>query len=242
MKLTETIAYRLDRLPKGYVFSYRDLSQEVDRQEALIKALNRMAASGRIAKLSKGKFYKPEQSPFGELPPPPQQIVKDLLVKRGKVVGYLTGFSVYPQFGLSTQVSNTIQIGKNEIRPTFKRGRYTISFIKQKNSITKGNVPLLQLLDSLRYVKKIPGTSVSDACQRLLALIKDCSPEELVILIRLALKYPPYTRALLGAMLEQIDSATLKLEGLKRSLNPITRYKIPGASLILSDAENWKIV
>ncbi len=242
MKLTEIIALRLDRLPKGYVFSYRDLSQEVDQGEAMIKALNRMAASGKIAKLSKGKFYKPEQSPFGELPPPPQQIVKDLLEKRGKAVGYLTGFSVYPQLGLTTQVSNTIQIGKNETRPAFKRGRYTISFIKQKNTITKENIPLLQLLDSLRYVKKIPDTSVADACQRLVALIEDCSPEELVILVRLSLKYPPSTRALLGAMLEQINFATPNLEGLKRSLNPITRYKIPGASMILSGAENWNIV
>ena len=242
MKLTEIIALRLDRLPRGYVFSYRDLSQGVDQQEALIKALNRMAASGRIAKLSKGRFYKPEQSPFGELPPPPQQIVKDLLEKRGKAVGYLTGFSVYPQLGLTTQVSNTIQIGKNETRPAFKRGRYTVSFIKQKNNITKENIPLLQLLDSLRYVKKIPDTSVADACQRLVALIADCSSDEQGILVRLALKYPPSTRAMLGAMLEQIHSATPNLGRLKRSLNPITRYKIPGASMILSGAENWNIV
>ena len=241
MKLTEIIALRLDRLPRGYVFSYRDLSQGVDQQEALIKALNRMAASGS-AKLSKGRFYKPEQSPFGELPPPPQQIVKDLLEKRGKAVGYLTGFSVYPQLGLTTQVSNTIQIGKNETRPAFKRGRYTVSFIKQKNNITKENIPLLQLLDSLRYVKKIPDTSVADACQRLVALIADCSSDEQGILVRLALKYPPSTRAMLGAMLEQIHSATPNLGRLKRSLNPITRYKIPGASMILSGAENWNIV
>lgn len=242
MKLTEKIAFRLDRLPRGYVFSYSDLSQGVDQWEALIKALNRMAASGKIAKLSKGKFYKPEQSPFGELPPPPQQIVKDLLEKRGKVVGYLTGFSVYPQQGLTTQVSNTIQIGKNETRPAFKRGRYTISLIKQKNIITKENIPLLQLLDSLRYVKKIPDTSVADACQRLMALIANYSSDEQGIIIRLALKYPPSTRALLGAMLEQTNSKTPNLQKLKRSLNPISCYQFPGASSILSGAETWNIV
>jgi len=242
MKLPAIIALRLDRLPRGYVFSYQDFSKEVNQREALIKALNRMAASGKIAKLSKGKFYKPEQSPFGELPPPPQQIVKDLLEKRGKAVGYLTGLSVYPQLGLSTQVSNTIQIGKNETRPAFRRGRYTISFIKQKNTITKENIPLLQLLDSLRYVKKIPDTSAADACQRLVALIADCSSDEQAILVRLVLKYPPSARALLGAILGQINPATFNLEKLKRSLNPITRYKIPGTSKILPEAGNWNIV
>jgi len=38
--------------------------------------------------------------------------VKDLLEDDGKLVGYLTGYSVYNQLGLSTQVNNTMQIGK----------------------------------------------------------------------------------------------------------------------------------
>jgi len=73
----------------------------------------------------------------------------------GKITGYITGYSIYNQLGLTTQVGNTIQIGKNQVRPGFKRGRYTISFIRQKNTITKANIPLLQLLDAIRYIKKI---------------------------------------------------------------------------------------
>jgi len=234
---TKSLASRLDRLPKGYVFTFTDFLKEMGQKEALIKALNRMAVSGKIAKLSRGKFYKPEQSPFGELPPPQNQAVKDLLERRGKVEGYLTGLSIYPELGLSTQVSNTIQIGKNETRPAFKRGRYTISFIKQKNTITKENIPLLQLLDALRYIKKIPDTSVADACQRLLVSIKNQPSPAQSNLARLALKYPPATRALLGAMLDRLKTANT--EKLKRSLNPISRYKIPGASTVLPNAEEW---
>jgi len=234
---TKSLASRLDRLPKGYVFTFTDFLKEMGQKEALIKALNRMAVSGKIAKLSRGKFYKPEQSPFGELPPPQNQAVKDLLERRGKVEGYLTGLSIYPELGLSTQVSNTIQIGKNETRPAFKRGRYTISFIKQKNTITKENIPLLQLLDALRYIKKIPDTSVADACQRLLVSIKNQPSPAQSNLARLALKYPPATRALLGAMLDRLKTANT--EKLKRSLNPISRYKIPGAATVLPNAEEW---
>lgn len=241
MNPTEKIASRLDRLPKGYVFSYRDISKQVEQREALIKALNRMAATGKIAKLSKGRFYKPEKSPFGELPPPPQQIVKDLLETRGKVDGYLTGLSIYPQLGLTTQVSNTIQIGKSETRPAFKRGRYTISFVRQKNTITKDNIPQLQLLDAIRYVKKIPETSVADACKRFLALIEGRSVAEQTSLARLAQKYPPSTRALLGAMMETLDAKSADIEKLRRSLNPITRYKLAGASEVLPNTESWNI-
>ncbi len=156
MKITDNIAYTIDRLPKGYIFTYSDFIDEVNQKEAIIKALNRMVASGKIAKLSKGKYYKPENTPFGNLQPNQAQVVKDLLEENGKITGYLTGYSMYNQLGLTMQVSNTIQIGKNQIRPNFKRERYTISFVKQKNTITKENTPLLQLLDAIRYIKKIP--------------------------------------------------------------------------------------
>ena len=121
MKVSDYIIFKIGRLPKGYVFTYEDFIDEVNKKEAIIKALNRMAASGKIAKLSKGKYYKPENTPFGKLQPSQAQIVKDLVEENGKILGYLTGYSIYNQLGLTTQVSNTIQIGKNEIRSAFKR-------------------------------------------------------------------------------------------------------------------------
>lgn len=240
MKTTENIAFTIDRLPKGYVFTYADFTTEVKRKEAVIKALNRMARSGKIVKLSKGKFYKPDVTPFGNLQPNQYQIVKDLLEEDGKLVGYLTGYSIYNQLSLTTQVSSTIQIGKNEIRPSFKRERYRISFIKQKNTITKDNIPLLQILDSIRYIKKIPDTDTKMACRRFLAIIKDLSEQEKAVLIRLALKYPPATRALLGVFLEENGKIALT-EALKKSLNPITSYKLSGIIKILPAAEKWNI-
>lgn len=197
-----------------------------------------MAVSGKITKLSKGKFYKPENSVFGTLQPNQAQVVKDLLENEGKLIGYLTGYSIYNQLGLTTQVSNTIQIGKNEIRPSLKRERYTISFIKQKNTITKDNIPLLQLLDAIRYIKKIPDASIVSSCKRFLAILKDLSVADKATLSRLAIKYPPATRALLGALLEEIGSQS---ETLKKSLNPITIYKLSGVAKLLSTAENWNI-
>ena len=151
-----------------------------------------MVASGKIAKLSKGKYYKPENTPFGNLQPNQAQVLKDLLEENGKITGYLTGYSIYNQLGLTTQVSNTVQIGKNQVRPNFKRERYTIAFVKQKNIITKDNIPLLQVLDAIRY-------------------IKDFKDKEIKRLVRLALIYPPATRALLGALLEQLQQGKITI-------------------------------
>ncbi|EIJ37284.1 MULTISPECIES: DUF6088 family protein [Flavobacteriaceae] len=240
MKVTDYIVDIINRFPKGYVFTYEDFSVEVNKKEAVIKALNRMAASGRITKLSKGKYYKPEKTVFGELVPEQYQIVKDILEDDGKIIGYLTGLSIYNKLGLTTQVSNTIQIGKNEIRPTFSRGRYTIAFIKQKNTITKENIPLLQLLDAIRYIKKIPDTTMVSACRRLFAIIKDLPKEDLYTMVRLSKKYPPSTRALLGAILDELGQVEIT-EILQKTLNSITSYKFPGINTVLSNTENWNI-
>ncbi len=241
MKTTDYIVFTIDRLPKGYVFTYADFTTEVNQKEAVIKALNRMVASGKIAKLAKGKYYKPENTPFGKLQPNQAQVVKDLLEENRKITGYLTGYSIYNKLGLSTQISNTIQIGKNEVRPNFKRERYTISFIKQKNTITKENIPLLQILDAIRYIKKIPDATIESSCKRFIAIIKTISDEEINILVRLALKYPPATRALLGALLDQLQQGKTA-EPLFKSLNPITKYKLTGAAKALSTTEKWNIV
>jgi hypothetical protein len=241
MNVTDNVSDKIDRLPKGYVFTYVDFIEEVNKKEAIIKALNRMAVSGKIMKLAKGKYYKPENTPFGNLQPNKAQVVKDLLEENGKITGYLTGYSIYNQLGLTTQVSNTIQVGKNQVRPNFKRERYTISFVKQKNTITKENIPLLQLLDSIRYIKKIPDASIESSCKRFIAIIKKLSEKEINSLVRLALKYPPSTRALLGSLLEQLQQNNLA-EPLLKSLNPITKYKLTGAAKAIPTSEKWNIV
>ena len=238
MKTTDSILLILTRLPKGYVFTYVDFLEKVNKKEAVIKALNRLAASGKIAKLTKGKFFKPESSEFGLIQPTLYQEVKDLLEKDGRIIGYLTGYSLYNQLGLTTQVSNAIQIGKNEIRAPFKRGRRTISFIKQKNIIVKSNIMLLQLLDTIRYIKKIPDTSVVTACKRLKAIIQNLSKKDKFTIVRLAQKYPPLTRALLGVLFEATGNVSL-IGQLKKSLNPITIYKLSGVNKFSSFSEKW---
>ncbi len=167
-------------------------------------------------------------------------MIKDLLERDGKVVGYLTGLSIYNKLGLTTQVGSVIQIGRQEVRSPFKRERYTISFVKQKNTITKDNIPLLQLLDVLRFIKKIPDTKIEESLSTSKQLVAKLSDQQQETIMRLALKYQPSTRALLGAMLTDIGRGE-KTERLKNSLNPITAYAIPGASKVLSSASEWSI-
>lgn len=210
MKTSVYIEDKINKLPKGYVFTYVDFISEVTKQEAIIKHLNRMVASGKIEKLSKGKYYKPQSTVFGYLLPEQNQIVKDLLENDGRLLGYITGYSFYNAMGFTTQVSNIIQIAKNETRPSLQRGRFKIAFIKQKNTITKQNIPLLRLLDAIRFIKDIPNATINNSCIRLLSLLANLTEEEEEEeeqIKKLALKYPPSTRTLLGALFMQIDGS-----------------------------------
>ncbi len=60
-------------------------------------------------------------------------------------------------------------------------------------------------------------------------------------MVRLSQKYPPATRALLGAILDQLGR-TENLNTLQSSLNPITQYKMKGAAEVLKTTEKWNIV
>lgn len=243
MSITQQVQQKIRKMPSGFVFGYKDfLSIEGAGSEAIIKALNRTVKQGGIEKISKGRFFKPENSPFGPLQPKEEEIVKDLLYKDGKRVGYLTGLSIYNSLGFTTQVSNTLQIGSTSVRPRFKRGRYTISYLRQKNDITNQNVELLQILDIIRYIKKIPDSSPKKSVKQLIKLINQLNSDKIKRLMALALAYPPSTRALLGAILDKGNQRS-DTGVLKTSLNPITTYKMgQGLSSVLTSAKNWNLI
>jgi hypothetical protein len=57
----------------------------------------------------------------------------------------------------------------------------------------------------------------------------------------LAQKYPPATRALIGAILDEAGKQQLT-NSLWKSLNPISKYSLKGADKVLSLTEKWNIV
>jgi hypothetical protein len=241
MKTSDIVANTIDRLPTDYIFTYTDFNIDVKKKDAVVKALNRMAASGRITKLSKGKFYKPRKSRFGALQPSAYQIAKDLLEQDGEIVGYITGYNAYNEMGLTTQIPATLQIGTNKYRRAIKRGLYKISFIVQPNKITKTNIELLRILDAIRFISEIPATTPDEACKRLLTIIDHLSAEQVKTLTQLALKYAPSVRALCGAMLENIGADDLLINKMEASLNPVTEYKISISESVLPNKKKWRL-
>jgi hypothetical protein len=240
MKIKEKVKIKIMQIPEGIVFTYEDISQNPDEKETVIKSINRFVASGDLSKLAKGRFYRAKTTQFGKLQPNEFETSKDLLEKKGKLIGYLTGFAIYNKLKLTTQIGNIIQIGRRDPKPSIQRGRYKIQFVKQNNEITKQNIPILQILDSIRYIKQIPDSSPFFICNRLKAIISELSSKERVLLVELALNYSPATRALTGALLDEVSSANLTDELLK-SLNPISNYKLGISKDNLLKSTKWNI-
>jgi predicted transcriptional regulator of viral defense system len=240
MKISEIVTNKIDRFKTGYIFTYKDFSLPVENINALKKVLSRLTESGKIVRLSKGRYYKPKEGITGSLKPDEYQVVKDLLEENGKIIGYLSGINAFNKLGLTTQVSNTIQVGTNIDKKSRKRGKYTIRFIRQKNNITNENITLLQMVDSIRFIKRIPDADINKSCERLRNIIKNLSVEEQAYLVKLALKYNPATRALTGAILESIKGEAY-VEALYKSLRGTTAFNLNISENILKNKDKWQI-
>ena len=196
-KITEIVKNQIDKFSYGYVFTASDFPIDVTKQKSVNKVMENLTKEGKIRRLSKGRYYKTKATEFGEITPDSYQIVKDLLTENEKTIGYITGYQIFNELGLTTQVSAILQIGTIKDKKSMKRSYYRIKFVKQWNTITKENIPLLQLLDCLRFFKNIPDAMPKDSCQRLLYLLSQLDDNQKNKIKKLALKYTPQAIALL---------------------------------------------
>jgi len=240
MKVSDLVRNKIDRLQDGYVFTYDDFTKEVKNESALKLALFKLVKAGKIERLSKGRFYKPKQGITAKLSPDEYEIVKDLLKINNKANGYITGLGIFNRLGLTSQMSTVIQIGSNFDKKQVQRGKYLIKYIRQWNKITTENIPLLQLLDCVRFIKNIPDTTVDQSYKRLIYLLRELSEKEIYLLTSLASKYPPATRSLVGSILEKLNYISLSNK-LLNSLNPSTYFKLEISSDLIQSKQRWKI-
>lgn len=238
MKSTVIISKRIEAIGNGVIFGYADLDLPAEMQTATAKALSRMVADGLLRKIGKGKFYKPTITRFGEMPPMIEELTKDLLFKEDERIGYITGIPAFSQMGLTTQISSKVIIGAAQYRRPLKRGGYEISFMTQGNEITEKSLPLLRILDALKYIKKIPAALPDEIIGTIQGQLKTMSEGERDNIIIYAKKYAPSVRALLGAI---CDNLGYYCKELKRSLNPFTKYAVGISESILPTKSNWNI-
>ena len=240
MTLAAQIRNRIKKQAEGKTFGYADLGiAKTDYQNAA-KVLERMQKRGDIKKISKGVFYKPEQTVFGELQPDYSEQLRPYLFENGKRIAYETGASLYNRLGLTTQMAFRIKIASQNKRISINRGALKARAVKSYTAVTDTNYELLGLLDALKDIKRIPDCAVTNAVLILSGKFKKLEVTKINKLINYAMLYPPRARALLGAILENINT-NINTSKLKESINPLTTFELGLKEKDLPTIKNWNI-
>jgi hypothetical protein len=228
------------KFPEGKTFGYDDLRIAREKYTTAAKVLERLQTEGLIKKISKGVFYKPEQTVFGELKPDYSEQLRPFLFENGKRVAYETGFSLYNRMGLTSQMAFRIKIASRSKRISINRGALKADAVKSYAEVTDTNFELLGFLDAIKDIKRIPDCTVSKAVKIISSKISNLNEKQIAEMVKYALLYPPRVRALTGAMLENLNIQA-NTEKLKQSLNPLTKIQLGLKESELPAIQNWNI-
>ena len=240
MNIAKKIEEKIKTINEGETFTYKELSIKKNEYQSAAKSIERLIKKGIIRRISPGIFYKPKQTVFGELLPKEEEILKPYLYKNGKRTAYITGIYLYNKLGLTTQIPQTIKIASREKEIKVNKSNLKIKPAKSYIDVTNKNYQYLEILDTIKDFKKIPDLYIENGIRILLNILKELKKDEIKKIVKYGLKYPPRTRALLGALLEEIGIKE-GLDNLKNSLNPLSEYSFGIKKEILKTTENWKI-
>ncbi|QCR25250.1 hypothetical protein C1N53_22275 (plasmid) [Pontibacter sp. SGAir0037] len=241
MSIMQKVRERIEQAQPGQLLTYADFQVSDSQLEALAAALSRLVRQGVINRLAKGRYYKPKETLFGKVKPSEKEIIKSLSTSKGKVKGYESGLGLYNQLGLTTQVPREVTLVTRKQRRVTSVGKTKIRYVQSPTSFKESDIDKLQILDALRGYKKIPDRNNKKTILILLEYIRKLTERDTSRLIELALDYNPATRALLGALLEQLGYAK-EADRLKQSLNPLTKYKLGISESILPNRKDWNII
>lgn len=241
MALATEIRKKIKSLPEGKTFGYDDLCIAKNDYTTAAKALERLQKEELIKKLSKGVFYKPEKTVFGELKPDYSELLRPYLFENGKRVAYETGTSLYNRLGLTTQMAFRTKIASRKKRININRENLKADAVKSYAEVTDSNYEILGLLDAFKDIKTIPDFSIVQAIKRLSSIVNELNDKQTKSFIKYALMYPPRVRALAGAVLENLVKTNKGIEQLKESLNPLTTIKLGVNKAELPNQSNWYI-
>jgi len=240
MNIAKKIEKNIDNIESGKAFTYKDLDIKKEEYSAASKAIERLIKKGIIKRFSTGVFYKSKQTIFGELSPDEEEIITPYLFKNEKRIAYITGLLLYNNMGLTTQIPKEISVASNKKRIYISKGNIKAKAVKSYVEVTNENYKLLEFLDALKDLKKIPDLNKKSTISILTNKILELNDTHLKELIEIAIEYPPRVRAFLGALLENV-AKNKNTKSLDDSLNPLSEYELGITKDILPTAEKWNI-
>ncbi|RZJ88206.1 MAG: hypothetical protein EOO60_11360, partial [Hymenobacter sp.] len=150
---------RLQKLEPGSLVRYRDFANLGIAPGTVAVTLSRLRQAGVVQAVTKGTYRLPLQSRFGPVPVSEQQVMQVLLQTSDKQRrGYPTGVAAFNRLGLTTQVTQEIEIATPRPGRPKKVGNVRVRFVQSRGEVKLADIELRQLLDALRRIKRLPDT------------------------------------------------------------------------------------
>jgi hypothetical protein len=203
---------------------------------AVAQALSRMARRGQLRRLSKGIYYKPRQTQFGDSVPNPAVIHR--LASETKQT-FPAALGAANLLGFSTQAASRREVATTALSlPRKLVGAETIVHARRPAAWAALSAEDAALLDFLRRRGITSDLPEEETIARTLALFRQS--RRFQRLLRVADSEPPRVRAMLGAIGEEIGVTRAALRALRASLNPLSRFDF-GALNALRSARRWQV-
>lgn len=151
--------YLIDNYEKGEPIFLTDIRIEKMTEENIRYYLKKFTDDGMICRFESGVYYLPKTNIFGEKSTLSAETVAlhKYVFRKGKRVGFYSGYTLANQLGLSTQVPLKEEITSNyapaQVREVSIKNR---KFVIRRPAIevTEENAYVLQLLDCLKDIDK----------------------------------------------------------------------------------------
>jgi hypothetical protein len=202
---------------------------------AVAQAFSRLKRKGTLERLSKGVYYRPRQTAFGPSRPSPTAIRR--LAQRSKTI-FPSGSSAANLLGFSTQTPKRGEVATSSLSlPRKLIGAETRVHARRPEAWKSLSETEAAILDVLRNGGKASELSPDETTARMLRLLSE--EKRLEKLTAIAGTEPPRVRALLGAFAEALHAPSSKLEKLRSTLNPLSRFNF-GRFAVLPTARKWQ--
>ena len=223
----KNILQQIENIATGRIFTFRDLSFDNDKTANVAILLSEQSKTGILVRIEKGAYDRPRKSALGlgKLPIYQDEQFRYLTQKLN---GYITGAYVYNKMGLTEQVATTITIATCYPVRHFRFKNLDVESVKAycSDCTNESLIPFLRVLDAIKDMKHIPGTTEQDIYNRVKTqYFSHYSVAELKKVITLAKNYPPRVRKAVADILGDIKQAALQRE-MKKTLLPTTRFNM----------------
>lgn len=187
-------------------------------EAAYYKILERMTTKGDLVHLTKGLYYRPKTSKFGNNPLAETDIVKHYMEQHNAI---FIGYRLYNRLGLTTQVGKRSELLSNAVPECVKN----INNVCIKNcelNLTAETIPIIETLEILQHYYQIEDINKKALALYMLNFSATYS-DELTVSVLEKRKYKKSTIALLERFLNYNGVPNT----LGHFLSPLSKYNIP---------------